>query len=146
MRTCDTVCQNRCRMQGRYVVEGCSNNGCVEQSILLHSIPLSPINSTRNEKKTKEVRLFVCLCLKNGNIQYFKGLNLSYYIVPFFIWRLLNHETAKRNTVTAKHRNEIPKHLFFSTFFIDQRNSKKNNDIVFIIRDLLRSYTVEEFF
>ena len=39
-----------------------------------------------------------------------------------------NSETKHRNTETAKHRNETPKHpRFFSVFFLDQRNSKKNN-------------------
>ena len=35
------VCQNLCRMQGRCVVGGCSNIGCVGKGIPLHSIPLS---------------------------------------------------------------------------------------------------------
>ena len=53
MRYC--VCQNRCRMQGVCVVGDCSNTGYAGYSISLHSIPLSRRNSTRNEKKTKEV-------------------------------------------------------------------------------------------
>ena len=51
----DSVCQNRCRMQGIWVVGDCSNTGYAGWSIPLHSIPLSRWNSTRNEKKTKEV-------------------------------------------------------------------------------------------
>ena len=52
---CDSVCQNRCRMQGIWVVKDCSNTGYAGYSVPLHSIPLSRWNSTRNEKKTKEV-------------------------------------------------------------------------------------------
>ena len=55
MRVCDSVCQNRCRMQGICVVGDCSNTGYAAESIPLYSIPLSRWNSTRNEKKTKEV-------------------------------------------------------------------------------------------
>ena len=55
MRARDSVCQNRCRMQGIWVVGDCSNTGYTGESIPLHSIPLSRWNSTRNEKKTKEV-------------------------------------------------------------------------------------------
>ena len=51
----DSVCQNRGRMQGIWVVGDCSNTLYAGQSIPLHSIPLSRWNSTRNEKKTKEV-------------------------------------------------------------------------------------------
>ena len=40
MRTCDSLCENRCRRLARYVVGGCNNAGCVEESIPLHSIQL----------------------------------------------------------------------------------------------------------
>ena len=47
--------QSRYRMQERCVVGGCSNTGCLGESIPLYLIPLSQQNPTRSVKKTKEV-------------------------------------------------------------------------------------------
>ena len=56
MQTCDSVIQNRCRMQGRSAFGGIRSTTCLGESNPFHPVPLSQCHSSRSEKKTKEVR------------------------------------------------------------------------------------------
>ena len=51
MRTCDSVIQNSCRMQGRCVFGGIRSTACLGESNHLHSLTL--FNDTRPEARKR---------------------------------------------------------------------------------------------
>jgi len=75
MRTCNSVNQNRCRMQRRCVIRGSSSAASLGESSPLHSISLSQWFSTGSEKRPRK---WADLCeAKEGTINEFFDLRFA---------------------------------------------------------------------
>ena len=53
MRTCDSVTQNCCRMEGRCVSGGIRSAACLGESNHFHSIPISPMTLVHKREKAE---------------------------------------------------------------------------------------------
>ena len=68
MRTCDSVTQNRCRMEGRCVSGGIRSTACLRESNHFHSIPISLMTLVHKREKAESS---VQTCAKSDIEQFF---------------------------------------------------------------------------